>query len=116
MADRIRNTHRYFEQYRRQQAEAAFDTAERDRQSKIAQSTLDDLRLALADFILDGGNPCNVSWEFDRCIDNIEWGINRAKTADKLTQAVTTFNHRVAQFTDTLNKYREELQAATVAA
>lgn len=110
---RIEEAHRYCAHVRRQQAEAAFNTADRDEAIKKAKAIIDDLRIMFADFILNGGNPNRAAWEFEKCTDKIEgyFSMERAETNEELQEYVEKFNEAVEKFKKKIQSKEEEAAA-----
>lgn len=113
LESRKQEAHRYWSAVRRQQAEEAFNTADRDEAIKKAQSIVDDLRIMFADFILNGGNPHDASWEFEKCTDKIEgyFSMKRAETDEELQEYVEEFNEAVEKFKKKIQPEEEEAAA-----
>lgn len=113
LESRKQEAHRYCADVRRKQEEAAFNTATRDEAVKKAKSIVDDLRIMFADFILNGGNPHDASWEFEKCTDQIKgwFSMEEAKTDKELQEHVEKFNKAVEEFKKKIQPEEEEAAA-----
>lgn len=113
LESRKQEAHRYCADVRRKQEEAAFNTTTRDEAVKKAQSIVDDLRIMFADFILNGGNPHDASWEFEKCTDQIKgwFSMEEAKTDKELQEHIEKFNKAVEEFKKQIQPEEEEAAA-----
>lgn len=94
-----RRAHYYFEDLRRKQAEAAFDTADREKTLTEANRTLTETRMKIAEYIIENNYVPTIDfWYIGRALRTIE----NAKTDNELKEGINEFNEALTNINNLL--------------
>ena len=94
-----RRAHYYYEDLRRKQAEAAFNTDDREKALNEAKQTMTATRMKIAEYIIDNDYVPSIDfWSIGWAVRHIK----QAQTADELTTAIEEFNKELTKITNLL--------------
>ena len=94
-----RRAHYYFEDLRRKQAEAAFNTADREKTLTEANRTLTETRMKIAEYIIENNYVPTIDfWYIGRALRTIE----NAKTDNELKEGINEFNEALTNINNLL--------------